>query len=72
MGEDEKEGANQLRRPKTQPIEQPLKREPPAIIRMLAVQSLFAAGETDLTFIRRVAADDDWQVRQAAEDLRDA
>src|SRR6185503_13496915 len=39
-------------------------RQAASMIRLLAAQSLFAAGETDLTFMQRAAADDDWQVRR--------
>ena len=39
-------------------------REAKGIIRLLAVQSLLTAGETDLTFMQGAAADHDWQVRR--------
>ena len=43
---------------------QPVSYDPNVTIRMLAVQALMTAGDTDLVMIQRVARDDDWQVRR--------
>ena len=43
---------------------QPVAYDPNTTIRMLAVQALMTAGDTDLTMIQRAARDDDWQVRR--------
>lgn len=43
---------------------QPVGSDPRATIRMLAVQTLVTAGESDPAFLQRAAEDDDWQVRR--------
>ena len=43
---------------------QPVAYDPNTTIRMLAVQALMTAGDTDLLTIQRAARDDDWQVRR--------